>query len=139
MDEALRVEGNRTRIYWIGGSKGGVGKSMMTPATVDDLIEYGQNVVLVECDTSNPDLWTAYKDLLATELIHLDESDGWIQLVNASLESTMAIRSAFASGPVEGAQRDHRPRPRRTQTGAEPGARWSAIDHQSVTAPLVDC
>jgi hypothetical protein len=73
---------------------------MMTLAMVDDLIQYGQNVVLVECDTSNPDLWHAYKYPLATELIHLDESDGWIQLVNASLESTMAIRSAFASGPV---------------------------------------
>jgi hypothetical protein len=82
MDEALRVERNRTRIYWIGGSKGGVGKSMMTLAMVDYLIEDGQNVVLVECDTSNPDVWKAYKHLLPTELINLDEADGWIQLVN---------------------------------------------------------
>jgi len=29
------------RIYWVGGSKGGVGKSMMTVATLDHLLERG--------------------------------------------------------------------------------------------------
>jgi CO dehydrogenase nickel-insertion accessory protein CooC1 len=38
------------------GSKGGVGKSMMTLATVDHLLEQGESVLLVECDTSNPDV-----------------------------------------------------------------------------------
>jgi MinD superfamily P-loop ATPase len=45
------------RIYWVGGSKGGVGKSMMTVATLDYLLDRKQNVVLVECDTSNPDVY----------------------------------------------------------------------------------
>ncbi|MGH7435886.1 MAG: hypothetical protein ACRENE_09450 [Polyangiaceae bacterium] len=49
------------RIYWVGGSKGGVGKSMMTLATLDYLLEQGAKVVLVECDTSNPDVWKAYR------------------------------------------------------------------------------
>jgi hypothetical protein len=70
------------RIYWIGGSKGGVGKSMMTVATIDYLLEKGEKVLLVECDTSNPDVWKAYKEQLETELIDLDEADGWIHLVN---------------------------------------------------------
>jgi hypothetical protein len=70
------------RIYWVGGSKGGVGKSMMTAATLDYLLEGGRKVLLVECDTSNPDVWKAYKELLHTELIDLDEADGWIHLVN---------------------------------------------------------
>ena len=70
------------RIYWVGGSKGGVGKSMMTLATVDHLLEQAANVLLVECDTSNPDVWKAYKDQIETELIDLDEADGWIHLVN---------------------------------------------------------
>ena len=44
-------EGNGSRrIYWVGGSKGGVGKSMMTLATVDHLLEQGANVLLVECE-----------------------------------------------------------------------------------------
>jgi cellulose biosynthesis protein BcsQ len=48
------------RIYWIGGSKGGVGKSIMTVVTLDYLIDAGEKVLLVECDTSNPDVWKAY-------------------------------------------------------------------------------
>ena len=70
------------RIYWVGGSKGGVGKSMMTVAMLDHLLEQGSKVVLVECDTSNPDVWKAYREQVETELIDLDEADGWIHLVN---------------------------------------------------------
>ena len=70
------------RIYWIGGSKGGVGKSMMTLATLDYLLEGGAKVLLVECDTSNPDVWKAYREQTETELIDLDEADGWIHFVN---------------------------------------------------------
>jgi hypothetical protein len=77
------TEGNGAgRIYWIGGSKGGVGKSMMTVAMLDHLLEQGSKVVLVECDTSNPDVWKAYREQVETELINLDEADGWIHLVN---------------------------------------------------------
>jgi hypothetical protein len=70
------------RIYWVGGSKGGVGKSMMTVATLDHLLEGGAKVLLVECDTSNPDVWKAYREQIDAELIDLDEADGWIHLVN---------------------------------------------------------
>ena len=69
-------------IYWVGGSKGGVGKSMMTVATLDHLLERGAKVLLVECDTSNPDVWKAYREQIEAELIDLDEADGWIHLVN---------------------------------------------------------
>ncbi len=71
-----------SRIYWVGGSKGGVGKSMVTVATIDYLLEKGERVLLVECDTSNPDVWKAYREHVKTELINLDEGDGWIHLVN---------------------------------------------------------
>ena len=70
------------RIYWIGGSKGGVGKSMLTVSTLDYVLERGDKALLIECDTSNPDVWKAYKDLVPAELIDLDEADGWIHLVN---------------------------------------------------------
>jgi hypothetical protein len=69
-------------IYWVGGSKGGVGKSMMTLAILDHLLERGTTVLLVECDTSNPDVWKAYRDQVEVELVDLDEADGWIHLVN---------------------------------------------------------
>jgi|CZKU01.1.fsa_nt_gi hypothetical protein len=114
------TEGNgAVRVYGVGGSKGGVGKSMMTVAMLDHLLEQESRVVLVECggrqgpeshdsvlrvarrahgpctrpwsspsgtttgtDTSNPDVWKAFRDQVETELINLDEVDGWIHLVN---------------------------------------------------------
>ena len=84
-------------IYLIGGSKGGVGKSMVTMATVDYLLERGESVLLIESDTSNPDTWKAYKDTTETELLNLDEADGWIQLVNlcdSKPDSVVVINTA---------------------------------------------
>lgn len=69
-------------IYLIGGSKGGVGKSLVTMATVDNLQDRGEKVLLIESDTSNPDVWKSYKDSTSTELVNLDEADGWIHLIN---------------------------------------------------------
>jgi len=40
-------------IYLVGGSKGGVGKSMVTMALIDYLECSGESVVLIETDTSN--------------------------------------------------------------------------------------
>lgn len=84
-------------IYLIGGSKGGVGKSLVTMATVDYLQDHGDRVVLVDTDTANPDVWRAYKDCTATALVSLDAADGWIQLVNlcdAQPDSVVVINTA---------------------------------------------
>ncbi len=77
------VSDTRRPIYWVGGSKGGVGKSMMTSAMLDYLLAKEVSVALIESDTSNPDVWKAYKDFVPVELINLDESDGWVDLVDA--------------------------------------------------------
>jgi MinD-like ATPase involved in chromosome partitioning or flagellar assembly len=69
-------------IYWVGGSKGGVGKSIVSMAIVDYLQNLGENVLLIESDTANPDVWKAYHETVLNELINLDEADGWINLVN---------------------------------------------------------
>jgi hypothetical protein len=84
-------------IYLVGGSKGGVGKSLVTMATIDYLRERGESVLLIESDTSNPDVWKAYKDEVEAELIDLDEADGWIQLVNlcdSKPDSVVVINTA---------------------------------------------
>jgi hypothetical protein len=85
------------RIYLIGGSKGGVGKSMVTMATVDYLQQQGETVLLIESDTGNPDVWKAYKETTETELVDLDGADGWIQLVNlcdSRPDSVVVVNSA---------------------------------------------
>ena len=66
-------------------------------ATVDYLQERGESVLLIESDTSNPDVWKAYKESTETELINLDEVDGWIQLVNlcdSKPDSVVVINTA---------------------------------------------
>jgi CobQ/CobB/MinD/ParA nucleotide binding domain len=82
MEKDMPKNSNSAAIYWVGGSKGGVGKSIVAGALVDYLLERERKVVLIECDTSNPDVWKAYKDLVHTEFVNLDERDGWIHLVN---------------------------------------------------------
>lgn len=85
------------RIYLIGGSKGGVGKSMVTMATLDYLQQQGESVLLIETDTSNPDVWKAYQHNLDTRVINLDDADGWIELVNMCEEhpdSVVVINTA---------------------------------------------
>lgn len=84
-------------IYLVGGSKGGVGKSMVSMSLIDYLHDRGEAILLIESDTSNPDVWKAYKDSTASELLNLDDADGWIQLVNIcdnTPESIIVINSA---------------------------------------------
>lgn len=84
-------------IYLIGGCKGGVGKSLVAMAAVDYLQELGETVLLIESDTSNPDVWKAYNESAETELVNLDGADGWIQLVDlcdSKPDSTVVISTA---------------------------------------------
>jgi hypothetical protein len=69
-------------IYFVGGSKGGVGKSTIAVALLDYLLERREDVILIESDTSNPDVWKTYHSSTKAELINLDEADGWIAFVN---------------------------------------------------------
>jgi len=85
------------RIYLVGGSKGGVGKSMVTMGLVDFLHGLGEKVLLVDSDTSNPDVSKAFKTEVKCELVNLDEADGWIELVNQCAEhrdSVVVINTA---------------------------------------------
>jgi len=56
-----------------------------------------ENVLLIESDTSNPDVWKMYKDSVRAELIDLDTADGWIDLVNvcdSEPESVVVVNTA---------------------------------------------
>src|SRR4029079_19718339 len=69
-------------IFLIGGGKGGVGKSLMSMALLDFLQAVGREPFLVETDTSVPDVFKAYQEEIAGELVNLDEREGGIDLVN---------------------------------------------------------
>ena len=82
MTEIATPVGQSKNIYWVGGGKGGVGKSMLALASLDYLVGRGERVLLVECDTSNADVYKAYHQEVESELVNLDEANGWIRLVN---------------------------------------------------------
>lgn len=68
----------------VGGCKGGAGKSLTTLAVVDFLRQRGVPLLLVETDTSNPDVWRMHRgeDGLIVAALDLDEAEGWIDLIN---------------------------------------------------------
>lgn len=91
-------------IFYVGGSKGGVGKSKLAFALIDYLLDDGKQVLLLESDTSNPDVYKAHHQhangMLVCKEIDLDISDGWIELVNAADEfpdHCLVINSAARS------------------------------------------
>ncbi len=71
-------------IYFMGGDKGGVGKSIVSLSLVDYLQQKGQPILLMDTDTSNPDVWRCYEHIIGMEskVLLLDQADGWMALVN---------------------------------------------------------
>jgi len=69
-------------IYLIGGSKGGVGKSIVSMALIDYFLDKKENILLIETDTSNPDVYKNYSEEVNSKLVDLEEADGWIELLN---------------------------------------------------------
>lgn len=72
------------RIIFVGGSKGGTGKSMVCSTVLDYLVQKGMDPILVETDTSNPDVYKAHKSQITVSVtaLELDNADGWIELIN---------------------------------------------------------
>lgn len=93
-----------TPMYYIGGSKGGVGKSLVSFALVDYLVSRDQHVLLIDTDNSNPDVYKAHKGAglptLACKMRSLDDADGWAAMLNAvetHPEHVVVINSAARS------------------------------------------
>ncbi len=78
-------------IWMIGGGKGGVGKSVVSIGVIDTLLSRGEIPILVESDTSNPDVWKMYKGEIRCELVDLDKADGWIDFINICDDSPDAV------------------------------------------------
>ncbi|MEP6653610.1 MAG: protein mobD [Myxococcales bacterium] len=69
-------------IFLVGGGKGGVGKSMLSMALLDYLRGAGNAPLLIETDTSAPDVWKAYKGDVESQCIDLEQRDGWLELLD---------------------------------------------------------
>ena len=111
-------------VYYVTGEKGGVGKTLVTKGVVHWVDTQGKDFVVVDSDTSNPDVARAYgagvadKDMakaakgraLDVRTLSLDFLDGWAALVDCAQEHPEAVlvvnvgaRGRLVSDP--GAQR----------------------------------
>ena len=86
------------RVFFVTGSKGGVGKSVGAIALLDYFEMRSRKVSLVETDTANPDVGKAYqKDVKSFSLVNLDENEGWLDLldiVDASKDDEVVVNTA---------------------------------------------
>jgi hypothetical protein len=94
----------RDTIFYVGGGKGGVGKSMVSMTLVQFLIDkYGESktIHLIETDESNPDVGRVYKGRIPVSAALLDENEkGWIlmsELIETSSDTLYVINSAARS------------------------------------------
>ncbi|MDL2263077.1 hypothetical protein LJC31_00335 [Synergistaceae bacterium OttesenSCG-928-I11] len=91
-------------VFYVGGGKGGVGKSMLSLALVQFLIDrYGdeKSIHVIETDDSNPDVGRVYKDKIPVTAAILDEEEkGWIlaaDTIERSRDTLFVINSAARS------------------------------------------
>jgi hypothetical protein len=85
-----------TRVIYVGGGKGGVGRSLASMAVLDWLRDGGRQVVLVEGDQANPDVLKCYENLIPTAKCNFDEYDGWVglgQTIEGFPEHTIVVNS----------------------------------------------
>lgn len=77
------------KIIFVGGSKGGTGKSIVCSTVLDYLMQKNMDPILVETDTSNPDVYKSHKTLssLSVTALELDSADGWIEIINLADKS----------------------------------------------------
>lgn len=93
-------------IYVAGGSKGGVGKSLVTMALIHYLTEAGDDVFVIEADTSNPDVLKNYENEVECETVNLDGADGWIRFVDIcdeNKEKSIVVNTAARNNVGVGA------------------------------------
>ena len=94
----------RDTIFYVGGGKGGVGKSMVSLTLIQFLIDkFGDSktIYLVETDESNPDVGRVYKGKIPITNVILDENQkGWILMagiIENSFDTIFVINSAARS------------------------------------------
>lgn len=85
------------KVIFVGGGKGGVGKTTVTMSVVDSLLTKGEKVVLVESDDSNPDAYKALNTLVQSEICNLDAEEGFIKLggiIEANPSACIVVNTA---------------------------------------------
>lgn len=71
-----------SRFIVVHGDKGGVGKSFVAQALTNFLVDRKEKVVIIDVDTTNPDVSRMFEDSLTTTQIELRSNQGWMDVVD---------------------------------------------------------
>jgi hypothetical protein len=88
------------KIIVVGGGKGGVGKSTVSLALLDALLQDQHQPMYVETDNSNPDVYKAVNELITSELCNIDDESGWVKLggiIEAYPKACIVVNTAARS------------------------------------------
>ena len=85
------------------GFKGGIGKSFMTAAVIDYLASKSDNIVVVDTDSTIPDIYKTFKDTYKTYACDLNLDEGWSSLFSICEEhkdSPVVVNSAAGGDKI---------------------------------------
>lgn len=73
-----------TRLIFVHGDKGGVGKSFVAQAIVDVMDSHGESVVVIDADTANPDVSRMFGDEIPSIRTNLrtESGNGWMDVMD---------------------------------------------------------
>jgi cellulose biosynthesis protein BcsQ len=72
-------------MFYVGGSKGGVGKSLTSIAAIDAFQRQGRRILLIDADEANPDVLKAYEsqsDTVTGYALNLNDKNEWAKLID---------------------------------------------------------
>jgi hypothetical protein len=73
-------------IFFVGGCKGGVGKTFVSLALIDYIQDFYSPVYVFDTDTANPEIIKIYQNHpnqnIVTLNVNLDDDDGWMNLID---------------------------------------------------------
>ncbi len=84
----------RRRLFFVGGAKGGTGKTMTAVALIDYLRQKGAELIIVESDSSNSDVWHCFLEKKEEKVVpkmeppatvytfDLQQHEEWLRLVD---------------------------------------------------------
>lgn len=92
-------------VYFVGGSKGGVGKTMTCLALADYLMTLNRTFSIVDADESNPDFYKPFAKLATPPPMlakPLHDDNGWLELIDFIHKQAgdVIINSAAGSMPT---------------------------------------
>ena len=79
---------NKKTIFFVGGTKGGVGKSTISIFLIDYFLENNKSIALCETDNGNPDVYKVYQKLLTADnknllsTFDISKNGGWVDMFN---------------------------------------------------------